>query len=176
MIPGISTKGPSKLKAKLEKLQVPRIRIPKHDHVPHVPIYFQYLNVLQLVLSIVILGLTAAAVDSIHYSRSVPGFALFVSIVTIVVIAYRWLALFRLPALYNRLAVLILECLLLVWWLSAFASLAAWSAGLAWLDSPVCSVDRNGNRYCIYKRAQIWNGRKYRDLIAAAASIGALQL
>jgi hypothetical protein len=152
-----------------------RLRIPKHDHVPSLPVIHRVLGVIQLLLASIVLALAATTIARTPWSHGIPNFALFVSLVTIVVLTYRAMAVLRYPALYNRIAVLVLECFLVVWWLSAFAGLAAWSAAVRWLDEPVCTVDRSGERLCITKRAD-FGGKKYRGIVAAAASLGAVEL
>ena len=146
---------------------------------------------LQSTLSLIILALTSTVTNQTSYNHSLPIFALFVATCTFVIIAWRVLAVLKYPVLYNRLAVLILEIVLVAWWLTAFAGLATWSARYAWLEVPVCTVDATGRRYCIYRRdpGQLFvveraagvgglgvNGKRYRDMIAAAASLSALQL
>lgn len=153
-----------------------RFRIPKHDHVPALPIISHILPAFQFLLAIIILALAATTIARTPWSHNIPNFALFVSLVTIVVLRYRVVAVLRFPVLYNRIAVLVLECLLVVWWLSAFAGLAAWGAAVRWLDEPVCTINSSGDRYCISKRAGEFSGKQYRGIVAAAASLGVVEL
>lgn len=129
-----------------------RFRIPKHDHIPVVPLYSHYLSILQFTLATLTLGLIAATLSHIHDSRGIPGFVLFVSPATMIVLMYRNPALFRFAAMYNHVAVRSLECLLVMWWLAVFAALATWSAGHPWVGGTMCGIDANGKRYCVFKR------------------------
>ena len=96
---------------------------------------------------------------------------------TLFVIAYSLLALFALPNFHNRIVVLALESILLVAWLASFADLASWAAAFAILN-PVCTIS-NGISYCVLKRMALdkrsrpWES--YRDALAAAAGLGALE-
>lgn len=153
-----------------------RLRIPKHDHIPSLPFVSHILVAFQFLLAVIILALVATTIARTPWLHNIPNFALFVSLVTIVALAYRAVAALRYPVLCNRIAVLVLECLLVVWWFSAFAGLAAWSAAVRWLDNPVCSINSSGNRFCISKRAGEFSGKHYRGIVAAAASLGAVEL
>jgi hypothetical protein len=80
------------------------------------------LQILQSLLAIIIL---AYGIDYLS-SLDTIGFAILVSVISIIVLEYSFALLFRVLALYNRIAVLLLECLLHMWSLSTFAVLAAW--------------------------------------------------
>jgi hypothetical protein len=187
MNPGISTPGPERFF--LAKMSL-RIQAPKHDHIPTLPIYYHALQATQFLLAIIILGFAVYGV-AYHSPFGTSGFMLFVSAATITVLTYSSLTLCKFPAWYNRFAVLLLECLLVVYWLSAFAALAAWTAGFDWVAQPVCGVVAGEASYCLKKRgmgagpvldmmrkgATGYGGlRRYRDTMAAAASLGALEL
>jgi hypothetical protein len=185
MILGIATPGPPRLR--IPKLSVPRLRIPKHDHIPTLPLISHILTAIQAVFALIILAFTATTIDHIPASRSIPAFALFVAIATLVIFIYRVATLWRWPAFYNRIVVLAAEVVLAVWWLSAFAALAVWSSARNW--GILCGVGTDDEVYCVYRRNGNglafdvvrrsshagWYGSKYRDCIAAA-SLGAIEL
>lgn len=164
----------------LERLQISpsdiRLRIPKHDHIPALPLWIRILMLLQATLSLIILALTAAVLDHTPYSPSTPSFSLSVCIAALLIFLYRVSSVLWFPVLYHRVVVLGAECLLVVGWLSAFVALASYTSRYAWLDRPVCTIDPTGDRYCIFRPRGPFNARKERDLLAASASLGALQL
>jgi hypothetical protein len=75
---------------------------------------------------------------------------------------------------------------MVVWWLASWANLAAWAAVYTVAESTYASVATgSSNTYCyngicvkskrdLEKRSALW--RRYRDALAAAAGIGALNL
>jgi hypothetical protein len=111
------------------------------------------------------------------------------SIATFVVIGYYLLSTIKFPQFYNRIAVLVLECFMVVWWLACWANLAAWAAAYTAIDTSFASsgtvTTGSGGTYCyngvcvkskreLAKRSLNW--RAYRGALAAAAGIGALNL
>ncbi len=112
---------------------------------------YQKLQILPPLSAIAILGLTAYGFDY-PYFFGTGGFALLVSVTSIIVLAYSFAPLFRFLALYNLVAVLLLECLLYLFALSAFAALAALTAAIDWISSSLCNfVD--GNRLASSREA-----------------------
>jgi hypothetical protein len=72
-------------------------------------------------------------------------------------------------AAYNCWAFLILACLMVIWWLSCWANLAAWAAAYDYVGlGSDCHFNDNLDYVCnkSYKN--------YRDAMGAAAGVGAL--
>ena len=94
------------------------------------------------------------------------------AIATFIICTWYIVSVIKSPSLYNGIAVLVLECFQLVWWLSAWTNLALWAAAYTYVDNN-CYGDDN----CYKKRGitrTSWEG--YRNAIAAGAAIGAVNL
>lgn len=63
------------------------------------------------------------------------GYGIFTPLATCVIVGYWWYGTYRNKHYYNRWAILILECLSVLWWLSLWGVMAAWAATLGFIDS-----------------------------------------
>jgi hypothetical protein len=162
---------------------------PLHDHIPLVPPYFHILRLAQIVIALLVLSLAAYAVSGVAYGGG--GYAIFVSLATLILLTYSLATTFKFPRFYNRIAVLVLECLAVVWWLAVWTSLAAWAslynvaahyygdyaAGGAVGSGDVSCGSRNSVDYCVAKRSTgTGHLKSLRNALAVAAAFGAVEL
>jgi hypothetical protein len=146
----------------------------RRDHIVPVPPFFLVLRCIQMVLALVVLGLSAYGLSGFAVLGG-ASFSIFVALVTMIIGGWYLLSSRQIPALYHKVAVLVLECFLLIWWLAAWADLAAWAGGYDFYAVTTSSVCAYG--YCapFKKRAVDVNSwENYRNAMAAAAGIGAL--
>ncbi|KAF3017897.1 hypothetical protein E8E14_013212 [Neopestalotiopsis sp. 37M] len=102
-------------------------RKPGREHWPLYPKGFIGLRIVQLVLAILDLGLSAycaAAFGAVNLYLDGINLTLFAAIATMVVTIYLLVVQYNAPQSYNYWAVLALDIFLLVFWLIAFALLA----------------------------------------------------
>jgi len=152
-------------------------------HIPRQPFWLFIVRFFQLFLSLIILALSAWAGGGIGFWYAGFGVAIFAFVWTLLFIGYIQLSTFFLPTAYNKYIHLVLECLTVIFWLSAWASLAAvaavWSWGNIYGDGYVCGVyyycrrgldDRSlGKRYTESQLNGMINATK------AAAGLGAIE-
>ncbi|KAI0126866.1 hypothetical protein BJ170DRAFT_421668 [Xylariales sp. AK1849] len=142
-------------------------RTPGREHFPVYPKGFIAIRIVQLVLALVALGLSAYGVAFLVFSGDC--LMLFTAIATVIYCIYCIVAEFGAPALYNYWAILALDIFLVIFWLISFALLAAQVAPYM-----------GGYSYCDYwgdcyteslSDAQM----TYAACLAAAAGIGGLE-
>ncbi|KXJ87843.1 hypothetical protein Micbo1qcDRAFT_207605 [Microdochium bolleyi] len=110
--------------------------VPKHsakrdagrEHIPQYPKGFVALRILQLIFSLICMGLSAFAMSLANSSTSI--IMIFVSIFTIITSTYNIIACNIHPKVYNYWAVLSFEILLFLAWLIAFALMGSSGAVL----------------------------------------------
>ncbi|KAF7558769.1 hypothetical protein G7046_g5389 [Stylonectria norvegica] len=137
-------------------------------HIPRYPRGFIILRILQLVLSILILGLLAYAVYIVAFSGNC--LMLFTAACTVIFTGWLTCAYFCAPGLYNYWAVLALEIFLLIFWLNSFSLLAVqttyyWAVGSGYCDT------RNCYHGSLSDAAEV-----YGSILAAATGLGAIEL
>ncbi|KAI0966469.1 hypothetical protein F4678DRAFT_296206 [Xylaria arbuscula] len=98
------------------------------EHVPIYPKGFVAVRIIQLVLGIICLGLSAYIVSIIPITGAV--LVLFTSIVTLISSIYILVAHFGPPAAYNYWAILGLDIFHVIFWLISFALLASQAAAV----------------------------------------------
>ncbi|KAL5319550.1 hypothetical protein ACEPPN_012605 [Leptodophora sp. 'Broadleaf-Isolate-01'] len=133
------------------------------SHIPALPAFTFYLRYAQLVVAIVVLGLSA-----------------YVAIATLVIAIYNIVTIIIHPAFYNYWAVIGLDTFALIFWLISFSLLAseaaAWSIITHYSDNCAYST----TAYCYRKRALVQKRstdyRTYRNAMAAGAGLGGLEL
>ncbi|KAJ2990843.1 hypothetical protein NUW58_g2758 [Xylaria curta] len=96
------------------------------EHIPLYPKGFVGLRILQLVLGVICLGLTAYSVAVAPITGAV--LMLFTAIVTLISSIYVLVSHFGPPAAYNYWAIMGLDIFLVVFWLISFALLASQAA------------------------------------------------
>jgi hypothetical protein len=151
---------------------------PAADHIPVLPPYFTIIRFIQVLLAVVILGLSSYSVTGLTYGGG--GYAIFVSLATLIIVCYSLVTSFNFARFYNRIAVLVLEFFSLVWWLACWTSLAAWASvydvGGHFYSMPTCDIVKDV-RYCSRKRSiGIEHWKRMRNALAAAAAFGAVEL
>ncbi|KNG48899.1 membrane protein [Stemphylium lycopersici] len=88
----------------------------------------------QVVFSIIVLGLTAYLVDAtVSWSPASVDFMLFTSIWTILAVAYLFLAPTRFPAAAHKFAIAGVEFLTMLFWFASFVAVAAYWGDLWWV-------------------------------------------
>ncbi|KAI0204632.1 hypothetical protein F4808DRAFT_414408 [Astrocystis sublimbata] len=123
------------------------------EHIPLYPKGFVALRIIQLVLGIICLGLTAYAVAVAPITGA--ALMLFTAIVTLLTSIYLLVAHFGPPKAYNYWAILGLDIFHVIFWLISFALLAAQAALV---------ISYYGNYYVEFTI--------YGSIIAAAAGLG----
>ena len=102
---------------------------PAHSHIGHTPAWFFPVRILQGILAIVTLALSAFVINVIDeaydfYYWNGLGLNIFTSIFTFIFLAYIFLTAFKFVKAYNMWAVLGFEILCVIFWLVTFALLA----------------------------------------------------
>jgi hypothetical protein len=91
------------------------------------------------------------------------------SLATVIINTWFLVSSKKSPSLYNPIVVLLLQCLLFIWWLATWADLITWTVAFAYSDG--CYVGR-----CVKKRTIIFSWDSYRDSVAAATGASILNL
>ncbi|KAK4155526.1 hypothetical protein C8A00DRAFT_13459 [Chaetomidium leptoderma] len=149
--------------------QHPASRLPGREHIPIYPKGFVAIRIVQLVLAVLVLGLAAYGVSEIAFDGNC--FILSVALMTLISSIYHLVVRFSAPAGYNYWAILGLDILLVVMWLSSFALLAArvapvFELGTVWYNPSTGRYTRGGlaSYDLVYLSTQ-----------AAAASLGGVE-
>ncbi|WPH00678.1 Hypothetical protein R9X50_00350800 [Acrodontium crateriforme] len=95
----------------------------QHAHIIEQPKWVEIIRIVQAVLSVILLGFSAYGVSYIAFNAYC--LTLFTALWTILVLAYYIVSIRFAPQAYNWIAVLVLETLTTIFWLSSFATLAA---------------------------------------------------
>ena len=99
------------------------------SHMAHTPMWFFPIRVLQGILALVTLALSAFVIDVIGsaydwYDWHGLGMNIWTSIFTFIFLIYIFLTALKFPSFYHNYAVAALELLLVIFWLVTFALLA----------------------------------------------------
>ncbi|KAL2755085.1 hypothetical protein ACRALDRAFT_1077204 [Sodiomyces alcalophilus JCM 7366] len=141
-------------------------RLPGQEHIPIYPRGFIALRVIQLVLAVVALGLSAFIVHYVPFDAA--ALMLFVSIATIITATWLLGAHLAVPKYYNYWAVLGMDIFLAFFWLISFAILADRTALLFGIfTSYYCGV------IGCYEPTDL--GRAVASVMAANSGLGGLQ-
>jgi len=137
-------------------------------HVLTMPPNFLVLRIFELVVAVIVLGLTAYGVAIYPFNDAILG--LFTSIATVIILIYILVATHGAPAAYNYWAFLSLEIFALIFWLVSMALLAVLASDvLAFSNDSYC--DAYG--YCY---SELDSGVAiYGDIMAAAAGLSGLE-
>jgi hypothetical protein len=101
-------------------------------HIPKQPFWLFIVRFVQVFLALIILALSAWAGGGIGFWYAGFGVAIFAFVWTLLFIKYIQLSTFYLPTAYNKYIHLVLECLTVIFWLAAWAALAAVAAVWSW--------------------------------------------
>jgi len=141
-------------------------------HIPPMPLWAAIIRIFQLVLAIIVLGLTAYADNTFNYAFSGFGMAFFVFAWTLLFLAYIGVSAAFVPTLYNMWIHLGLEILTVIFWLVTWALLA--SEASVWSDYESTSYTVYGHTYTTSN----YLPPKWKtaiDCAKASAGIGALE-
>ncbi|KAH8899372.1 hypothetical protein GQ53DRAFT_836425 [Thozetella sp. PMI_491] len=142
------------------------VRAEGREHIPLLPKGFFAIRIIQLVFTLIILALSAYGVSISSASGIV--FILVVALMTLITSIYHIVAETGAPKLYNYWAVMSLDILLVIMWLSAFALLAA--AVAVWAAETGSGYYYYGVYYYYSGYSKAWTGA-----LGGAAAIGAIE-
>lgn len=139
---------------------------------------FIALRILQLIIAVVVLGLSAYGVTFLAFGGI--GLTLFSAIATILIVAWFLFATHLFPVAYNFWAVLGVDIFLVIFWLISFSLLAAEVAAVQIVSYDSCEYY---DYYCykakrseeLMKRYATTDVVTYRNALAAAAGLGGLE-
>ncbi|KAL2021435.1 hypothetical protein VTK56DRAFT_7188 [Thermocarpiscus australiensis] len=103
-------------------------RAPGHEHIPIYPRGFIAVRIVQLVLAIIIMGLSAFSIYILPYDGN--SYIIAVAVMTFITSIYHLVARFNAPGIFNYWAILGLDIFLVIMWLASFALLASRVAAL----------------------------------------------
>lgn len=145
------------------------------SHIPYQPFWLLIIRGFQLLLSIIILGLSAYA-GAGYYVYAGYGIGIFSFVWTLLFLCYIEISTFFWPVAYNKYAHLVLEILCVIFWLSTFGALAAVAA--AWSFTTSYSSSYSSGTTCVYGicvRATSYDSSSYANSTKAAAALGAIE-
>ncbi|KAG9242779.1 hypothetical protein BJ878DRAFT_154057 [Calycina marina] len=148
-------------------------------HVVTLPKWIFVIRIIQAVLAIVVLGLSAYGIYWVPYNSWC--FALFVSLATLIVVGYNLLTTHVAPCrpAYNYWAVLGLDIFMIVFWLSSMGALAATRAAFIY-PATINGCYNDGYGGVCFKRSVL--GKRdvasygYLSMMSASAGISALEM
>ncbi|KAF2467263.1 uncharacterized protein BDR25DRAFT_305683 [Lindgomyces ingoldianus] len=143
------------------------------DHIVKVPDFYRFLIIAQIFIAVAVLGLAAYGATFNDWFGG-NGYAIFCAIAIFLTHGYYLVSTSFFPIVYNCWVFLILSIFQVIWWLSCWADLAAWAAAydVSFYGVALCddySINSEGDIVCLGDR------KKHRNVIAAAAGIGALE-
>jgi len=105
----------------------------RNPNFVEVPKFFFIVKVVQVFLSVLVLGLSAAsiALEDGYGFYGGQGYAIFVCIATWISCGWYIASARFMPNLYHRIPALVLEIFLWIWWLSCWTMLAYWASWAA---------------------------------------------
>ncbi|KAF2399533.1 hypothetical protein EJ06DRAFT_55899 [Trichodelitschia bisporula] len=152
-----------------------QVGLSRDDHIPSIPGYFIALRFLQNALAFGVLGCCIYSLFWLHYFEGL-GYSIFVSVISLSACTYYLIARLILPKIYNRIVILVLECIIVVAWLACWSNLASWVTAYTIRNTRSCPTVF-GQTFCTRKRTNLppppehWE--TYRDVMGAAAVMGA---
>lgn len=111
----------------------------QHPHMLHLPRFYTILKYIQLVIAVLVIGLSAFGVYMIAFNAH--AYAIFTGLFTIGITIYFLVASKAAPKSYNWVALLVLEVFATIFWLAAWAALGALFAALAYIGSVYSDYD-----------------------------------
>jgi len=97
-------------------------------HIVRVPSFLRIIRYVQLALSVIIIALMGYSMSQITYSLGSFGYAIFCCVYNFIAIGYLIFSSMNAPLLWNCWAALVLDIFGVIFWISAWGSLAAWAA------------------------------------------------
>lgn len=98
------------------------------------PTYTFRIRLSQIIIAILVLVLNIVSL-AILGGYGALSYGVFTPIATCIIVGYWYYGNYRRTDLYNRWAILILDCFAVIWWLSMWCLLAEWAAALGIIDS-----------------------------------------
>ncbi|KAK3336632.1 hypothetical protein B0T19DRAFT_437373 [Cercophora scortea] len=145
------------------------VRLAGREHIPIYPNGFIALRIVQLVFAVIVIGLAAFGIYYLAFDGDC--FILAVGIMTLITSIYHIVAWFGAPNIFNYWAVLSLDILLLIMWLSSFALLAS---QVAWFFA-VTNYSYSYDYYSSYSYSSTRGDNIVASCLAAAAGLGGLE-
>jgi len=140
------------------------------SHIIPMPKWFIAIRILQIVFALIVIAMTAFLIsNTIGFTFSATAFAIFLGILTLIVVTYDLVAERAAKGAYNMWAILALDIVMVIFWLSAMGSLAALRAAFT---IPVTIYKRELIKRYIYA----WAGDTYLAILAVAAAVSALEM
>ncbi|KAI9691999.1 MAG: hypothetical protein M1820_009617 [Bogoriella megaspora] len=140
------------------------------SHIPQQPKWFIAFRILQLIFTVIVLGLSAYGVAStFNILWTAHVLALFTCSVGVPVLIWELVSMTASPKAYNYWAVLAFEIFFVIFWLSTFASLAALTSAIA---SATTYYDLSKRDYYYYSDIYVTYG--YYIILAVNTAIAAI--
>lgn len=146
-------------------------RLAGREHIPLYPQNFIALRIVQLVVAVIVIGLSAYGVAGWAFDGDI--FIMVVGLMTLIVTVYYIVAEFSAPAIYNYWAVLSLDIFLVIMWLASFALLASEVAAIYSYTSSTYYDYYSGS---YYTSSGLGGATAWAACLAAASGLGGLQL
>jgi hypothetical protein len=140
-------------------------RAPGREHIPEYPRGFIVLRALQLVLTIIVLGITAYTMAVVSFVSN--SLMTFTCVVSLIVTAWLVSAHSCAPQAYNYWATLVFDIFLLLLWLVSWILMASSSAWLFVTDGDFCTYNT-----CYSGLSD--EGVAFASVLAGAAGLGAI--
>jgi len=142
-------------------------RVPGREHIPNYPKGFIVLRILQLIVTVLVLGLTAYTMTVIHFVSNI--LMLFTTLVSLIVTVWLVSAHSCAPQAYNYWATLVFDIFLFIFWAISFILLALAAAWLLVTDGTYCTYYNDCYSYYV-SDTEI----AFASTLAAAAGFGAI--
>ncbi|KAI5840635.1 hypothetical protein BZA05DRAFT_454423 [Tricharina praecox] len=146
---------------------------PEHPaHIVRIPHFLFIMRLVQIFLSVVILALMAFAITQLTNVFGTFGYNIFCCIYNFIGVGYLLVSVARAPRIWNCWAALVIDIFGVIFWISAWGSLAGWAAlGNIAYDSSALDLCRHYSKTDQRK----CNGRKGAwQASAATAGLGAI--
>ncbi|KAK3721976.1 hypothetical protein LTR37_002792 [Vermiconidia calcicola] len=139
-----------------------------NDHIVQLPKAIWIIKIVQTVIAVLVLAFSAFEVAV--YPNSVSGYDIFVALYTIAILVYYFVALHGSTKIYNWIALLVLECVAVIFWLCVWALFATSLAALALYDTYYNDY-AYGGYYSYIKRDSLAKRYDYNTAVAAGALV-----
>ncbi|RDW92541.1 hypothetical protein BP5796_01935 [Coleophoma crateriformis] len=143
-------------------------------HMLATPVFLWGFRLAQLVLALVVLGLSAYGITFLAFDGD--SLMLFTALATMIVVTYVGVATLFAPVIYNYWAILGLDVFAIIFWLISFPLLASEIASYSGTTYDYCYYYcyRKDKRYVPAKRA-VTTVETYRNAMIADAAIGGIE-
>ncbi|EOO03414.1 hypothetical protein UCRPA7_1075 [Phaeoacremonium minimum UCRPA7] len=147
------------------------------SHIPPQPLWTFFIRIAQLVLAIIIVGLTGYATDTFGTTTALDGlaFSFFLFAWTLLFLGWLLISTFFFPIAYNYWAHVAAEGLTVVLWLAGWAVLAHNASDLAKAEKYLGSYSGYSDYLPNDVKSEINKTKRAIDCVKAAAGLGALE-